>query len=138
MLITGFPCFLAIKFQVIARFCLCQNGHSPGFSGRNLLPKGILRLNEHKSWAKWSQYNIEMLYIFPVLSSFHLKFLFCPGFLIFLGYIPGYFWTWTEQNQISRVSRFHCETYSKETHLENRNDHYQWVFQFIIKVLKSK
>ncbi len=35
----GFPALLALKFQVISRFCTGQKGHSPGYSMDNFVTK---------------------------------------------------------------------------------------------------
>ncbi len=37
---SGFPVFLAIKFQVISMFCPGQKGHSPGIVWTILASKG--------------------------------------------------------------------------------------------------
>ncbi len=54
--LQGSQLFLAIKFKVLSRFCAGQKGHSPGFN-RHFLhqkadPKGVLKLQEHKTWKK--------------------------------------------------------------------------------------
>ncbi len=80
-LVSGFPVFLAIKFQIISRFCPGQKGHSPGYSTNDVdtkrqTPKAILKSQEYKTWKQLSQYDIKMLYIltFQVLSRFSAKF----------------------------------------------------------------
>ncbi len=59
-------------------------------------------------WKKLSQYNIKMLYIltFQALSSFSAKLFVLSRFSQVLGQIPGHFWTWTDNIQISRFSKF--------------------------------
>ncbi len=73
------------KFQVISRFCpgpkvIIQVIVQTIFAPKGIYTKGILNLQQSKTWKKLSQYNIEIWYIltFQVLSK-----LFCPGFLTF-------------------------------------------------------
>ncbi len=70
--------------------------------------KGIIKSQEYKTWKLLSQYNIKILYIltFQVLSMFSAKFLVLSRFSHFLGQIPGYFWTWTDNIQIFWFFRF--------------------------------
>ncbi len=83
---AGFPVFLAIKFQIISRFCPSQNGQF--FFTKWLLPKAFYNCRSIKLVGK------------------------CPHtiFSHFLGQIPGYFLTWTDKIQISRFFRFYCES----------------------------
>ncbi len=83
---SDFQLLSAIKFKVISRFYPGQKRLFSRFSCRQKADaKGILKSQEHKTWKKSSQYNIEILniVIFQVYPCFLLHFKFCPDFLTF-------------------------------------------------------
>ncbi len=122
--------FLVIKFKVISRFCKVQKGHFPGLISDNFgtkrqtskCSKNILCFIHvccpilcfiHVCCPILGFIHVCCPILFyPCLLS-HSRFYPCllshsrfyPDFLTFFRQIPGYFWTWTDNFQISRFSR---------------------------------